>query len=67
MSVSRRAGPLHFGHLVLTQSVAAASGDCPFGFRSKPFASGSRRGSSESGTATSPHLSQCTIGIGVPQ
>src|SRR5580704_19650270 len=31
VSVSRLAGPPHFGHSVLTQSVAAASGDWPFG------------------------------------
>ena len=31
VSVSRRAGPPHFGQVVFTQSSAAASGDLPFG------------------------------------
>ena len=34
VSVSRLAGPPHLGHSVLTQSVAAASGDTPRGARS---------------------------------
>ena len=31
VSVSRCAAPPHVGHGTLTQSVAVASGDCPFG------------------------------------
>ena len=31
VSVSRRAGPPHVGHVVFTQSSAAASGERPFG------------------------------------
>ena len=31
VSVSRSAGPPHFGQVVFTQSSAAASGDFPFG------------------------------------
>ena len=42
-----------------------ASGDPPPG--GKSTSSGSCTGSSSSGTATSPHVGQCTIGIGVPQ
>ena len=29
VSVSRRAGPPHFGHVVFTNSGTLASGDCP--------------------------------------
>src|SRR5215472_11551422 len=67
VSVSRVAGPPHFGHSVLTQSAAAASGETPLGARSWPRRSGSRTGSWSSGTGTSPHAEQYTIGIGVPQ
>ena len=67
VSVSRRAGPPHFGHCVLTQSAAPASGETPLGARSWPRRSGSRTGRSSSGTATSPQPSQYTIGIGAPQ
>ena len=67
MSASRLAAPWHFRHLTLTQSDAAPSGDDPFGFKSHPFASGNSTGNWLSGTGTKPHLSQCTIGIGVPQ
>src|SRR5713101_450955 len=44
VSVSRRAGPSHFGHVVFTQSVAAASGEIPCGARSWPRRSGSVTG-----------------------
>ena len=67
VSVSRLAAPPHFGQDTFTQSDAPPSGEVPFGERSKPLASGRRIGSSLAGTGTSPHLSQCTIGIGVPQ
>ena len=45
VSVSRSAAPPHFGHSTFTQSVAAASGDTPFGARSAPRRSGSTTGS----------------------
>ena len=67
VSLSRLAGPPHCGQSTLTQSSAAASGETPLGFRSDPLRSGSSTGSWSSGTATSPHASQCTIGIGAPQ
>ena len=67
VSVSRLAGPSHLGHSVFTQSVAAASGEMPFGARSWPRRSGSVTGSCSSGTGTSPQPSQYTIGIGAPQ
>ena len=67
VSVSRFAGPPHFGHSVCTQSVAAASGELPFGASSCPRRSGRQTGSWSSGTGTSPHPSQYTIGIGAPQ
>ncbi len=53
-----RAGPSrpHFGQVVRTQSSAAASGERPFGRYS--VTSGSRTGSSSSGTGTIPHSSQ---------
>ena len=58
VSVSRLAGPPHFGQVVFTQSLAAASGETPFGARSCPRRSGSRTGSWSSGTGTSPQPSQ---------
>ena len=67
VSVSRFAAPPQRGHGTLTQSSAAASGDCPFGDRSRPSVGGSVTGSWSSGTGTSPHDGQCTIGMGVPQ
>ena len=45
VSASRFAGALHFGHLTFTQSEAAPRGEDPFGFRSKPLASGNSTGS----------------------
>src|SRR3954471_22534061 len=65
VSVSRRAGPPHFGHVVFTQSSAAASGDLPFG--AKSLMSGSSTGSWSSGKGMRPSVSQYTIGIGQPQ
>ena len=67
VSVSRSAAPPHFGQSTFTQSVAAASGDTPFGARSAPRRSGSTTGSESSGTGTSPQDGQWMIGIGVPQ
>src|SRR6202795_58188 len=65
VSVSRRAGPPHFGHVVFTNSGVAASGDPPSPV-SLAF-SGKITGSSLSGTATIPSFAQYTTGIGVPQ
>ncbi len=67
VSVSRRAGPEHLGHATLTQSVALASGETPFGASASPRMSGSVTGSCSSGTGTSPQSGQWMIGIGVPQ
>src|SRR5450432_3825296 len=65
VSVSRRAGPPHFGQVVFTNSGVDASGDSPspvnFGL------GGSTTGKSPSGTATIPSFAQYTTGIGVPQ
>src|SRR5713226_2857 len=65
VSVSRRAGPPHFGQVVFTNSGVAASGDppSPVSFTSL----GRITGSSLSGTATIPSFAQYTTGIGVPQ
>src|SRR5688500_18328074 len=64
VSVSRRAAPLHFEHVVLINSGTLASG-----FPSPPnFASrGNRTGKSSSFTGCRPQFSQYTNGIGVPQ
>ena len=65
VSVSRRAGPPHLGHVVLTNSGTCASGEprvCVM-----VTLSGSRTGRSFSGTGTMPSFAQYTIGIGVPQ
>lgn len=55
----------HLGHLQLTQSWAASSGDAPFPVRDGSF--GNVTGNSSSGTATGPQDPQCTTGMGVPQ
>ena len=67
VSVSRTAGSPQRGHGTLAHSVAAPSGEAPFGLRSRPSAEGSTIGSWSSGTATSPQESQWMIGMGVPQ
>src|SRR5262245_9841886 len=67
VSVSRFAGPPHFGHLTFTHSVIAAKGDSPVPVGWYRSTSGNRTGRSFSSTATSPHFEQCTIGIGSPQ
>src|ERR1700744_3047528 len=66
VSVSRLAGPLQLGHLQLTHSSILSKGlpVCPLIEESR---GGSRTGRSSLGTATVPHVEQCTIGIGVPQ
>ena len=56
VSVSRRAGAPQIGHVVFTQSSAAASGERPCGAKSST--SGSRTGRSSSGTGTMPCVSQ---------
>ena len=50
-----------------TQSVAAPSGDVPFGFRSRPSVLGRRTGRSSTGTGISVPSAAWMIGIGVPQ
>jgi hypothetical protein len=65
VSVSRRAGLPHFGHVVLTNEATRASGDPPRPVNST--SRGSSTGSWSYGTGTAPSVSQCTIGIGVPQ
>src|SRR5262249_12969800 len=64
VSVSRRAGPPHFGQVVLTNAACSASGDpVVLKFRS----AGSSTGSCSSGTGAMPHCGQWMNGIGVPQ
>src|SRR6266550_4171156 len=65
VSVSRRAGPPHEGHVTLTNAGSLASGDSPCG--EKSASSGSRIGRSSTGTPTSPQDGQWTIGMGGPQ
>src|SRR5215469_9413348 len=64
VSVSRRAGPAHFGHLTFFQVGWRSSG---FPGLSNVTSSGSVTGRSFSGTGTTPHFSQWIIGIGQPQ
>ena len=56
VSVSRRAGPPHVGHVVFTNSGICASGESPRPLNSATF--GSSTGSSSTGTGTMPHFSQ---------
>ncbi len=65
MSVSRFAGPPHFGQRTLTNSGTLASGESPRPVNSVTF--GSSTGSCSSGTGTTPSIGQWIIGIGVPQ
>src|ERR1051325_10750083 len=64
VSVSRRAGPAHCGHLMLFQVGWRSSG---LPGLSKLTSSGSVTGRSFSGTGTTPHFSQWITGIGQPQ
>ncbi len=65
VSVSRRAGPPHFGHVVFTKDATFSSGFPPLPVNG---ASGGRTiGRSFSGTGTQPSFSHFTMGIGVPQ
>ena len=56
-----------YGQVVRTHSVMLARGDSPVPEGAKLVVSGRRRGNSDSGTATMPHFSQCTSGMGSPQ
>ena len=67
VSVSRFAGPPHFGQVVFTQSVIRASGDSPVSLVWYCSTSGSVSGSSLSGSGTQPHFAHSTSGIGSPQ
>src|SRR6516225_9724051 len=64
VSVSRCAGLAHFGQETFFQ-VGCRSRGLPG--RSKATSSGSRTGSSETGTGTTPQSSQWITGIGQPQ
>ena len=64
VSVSRRAGCPHFGHVQRRKSSRLRSGlPLPSGTQS----SGRTTGNWSSGTGTAPHPGQWMIGIGVPQ
>ena len=65
VSVSRRPGPPHDGHVVATQSSAAASGERPFGRVVLDL--GEQHGQLVVGHGHRAAASQCTIGIGQPQ
>src|ERR1035441_341187 len=72
VSVSRRAGPPHTGHVVFTKLATRPSGEPPCCVIST--CAGSTTGSALSGRGTTPPgstpawpFSQYTIGIGVPQ
>src|SRR6478752_9061999 len=64
VSVSRRAGPEHWGHFTFFQVGWRSSG---LPGLSKVTSSGSVTGRSFSGTGTTPQASQWIIGIGQPQ
>src|SRR3989344_5530474 len=60
---SRLASPLHFGHFTFSHFSFVNNG-----FPTPNLTSlGNLTGKSFSGTAATPHLSQCISGIGVPQ
>src|ERR1019366_9467577 len=65
VSVSRRAGPPHFGQVVFRNDGTFINGDPPDSVVGT--LSGKSTGKSFSGTGTTPSFSQYTIGIGVPQ
>src|SRR4030088_2134054 len=56
VSVSRRAGPPHTGHVVCTNAGTCASGESPFPV--KVVTLGSTTGSWSKGTGTTPSVSQ---------
>src|SRR4029078_4641559 len=64
VSVSRRAGPAHFGHFTFFQVGWRSSGVPGL---SKVTSCGNVTGRSLSGTWTTPHFSQWMMGIGQPQ
>ena len=64
VSVSRSAGPPHFGQVVfLNESIFLIGEPMP----SNSTSSGSTTGKSDSGTGRLPHFSQLITGIGAPQ
>ena len=65
VSVSRRAGPPHVGHVVCHEFLGGRQRRPALG--GVVLTSGNTTGNWSSGTATMPHFSQCTIGIGQPQ
>src|SRR4030042_2070636 len=65
VSVSRRAGPPHFGQATLVKLSIFVNGDCESPLKSTSV--GSFTGRSFSGTGTEPHFSQYMIGMGQPQ
>ncbi len=65
VSVSRVAGPPHFGQVVWKKPGTRASGEPPSCVIS--ICSGNRTGNWSSGTGTRPSVGQLTIGMGVPQ
>ncbi len=65
VSVSRRAGRPHVGHVVFTHSGTCASGESPRPVNSVTV--GSTTGNWSSGTGTTPQCPHEIIGMGVPQ
>src|SRR5262245_53016546 len=57
-SVSRRAGPSQFGHVVSTNDLIFASGEVPSPLGFQSFTSGRSTGRSLSGTGCQSHFSQ---------
>ena len=66
MSVSRFADSPHLGQLTLRKSSFDANG-LPLSSQLNLISKGSLTGKSELDTGITPQLSQCNIGIGVPQ
>ena len=65
VSVSRRAGPEHRGHVVFTNEATFSSGLPPVPVNGA--SAGKTTGRSFSGTGSQPSFSQWIMGIGVPQ
>jgi hypothetical protein len=61
------AAPPHDGHATLRNASLVASGLLPSPRGRKSMSSGSRTGSSSSGTGTTPHFGQWIMGMGAPQ
>ena len=66
MSVSRLAGLPHLGQITLRNSSFVANG-LPLSSQLNLMSKGNLTGKSDLVTGTTPQLSQCIIGIGVPQ